>query len=193
MRDTVTVLGKDTLIQEGNLYSFMYKSLEWRTKMNKNIDVNFLKMHTISTELFYYPMWIAKILLIAERKPFPAKKIPNMIFVDAISGYRGLFSSIPVMVEKNVDSSKLVDNTINNLERAKQYIIDVQKKQINRAYVLKKPDYHLEDLFLAYIPIWRVRVEGPSFQRRFFINSNTGESEEYMSKLWENGTWLELG
>lgn len=75
-------------------------------------------------------MWVAKMLVIAERKPFPPRVTPNMGFVDAVSGYRGLFTSVPPF--QSVNSDGLVARPILQSEDQLQpYIQDLQS-QINK-------------------------------------------------------------
>ncbi|MFC4557645.1 hypothetical protein ACFO3D_05410 [Virgibacillus kekensis] len=188
--EKIGVIGKKEKITERDIYPHMYKALKWRTRINKSITEEYLNEHTVSKALFYHPIWLAKILLIARRPPFPPKKIPNMIFVDAVSGYRGLISSIPGTVIQEVDPQPLISPKINEQDAVKRYVEDVQINQINRSYVLKKPEYDLRDLSLVYLPLWRVKVESDLLTKEFTINANTGESEEYMSSLWDSNKLL---
>lgn len=188
---TITLLGSNKLISEDKLYLYMYKALKWSQKMNKEINSTFLKNHITDKELFYHPLWIAKNLVIATRRPFPPKKIPKMIFVDAISGYRGMLSTVPETVSIHVKPEHLTNIGIIE-EDVKKYIKDVQEKQINRSYVLKKPDHKLIELSLVYLPLWRVNVKSDMLNKEFIINANTGESEEYMVTFWQENKWMRI-
>lgn len=188
---TITLLGSNKLISEDKLYLYMYKALKWSQKMNKEINSTFLKNHITDKELFYHPLWIAKTLVIAGRRPFPPKKIPKMIFVDAISGYRGMLSTVPQTVSIHVKPEHLTNIGIIE-EDVKKYIKDVQEKQINRSYVLKKPDHKLIELSLVYLPLWRVNVKSDMLNKEFIINANTGESEEYMVTFWQENKWMRI-
>lgn len=188
---TITLLGSNKLISEDKLYLYMYKALKWSQKMNKEINSTFLKNHITDKELFYHPLWIAKTLVIAGRRPFPPKKIPKMIFVDAISGYRGMLSTVPETVSIHVKPEHLTNIGIIE-EDVKKYIKDVQEKQINRSYVLKKPDHKLIELSLVYLPLWRVNVKSDMLNKEFIINANTGESEEYMVTFWQENKWMRI-
>lgn len=188
---TITLLGSNKLISEDKLYLYMYKALKWSQKMNKEINSTFLKNHITDKELFYHPLWIAKTLVIAARRPFPPKKIPKMIFVDAISGYRGMLSTVPETVSIHVKPEHLTNIGIIE-EDVKKYIKDVQEKQINRSYVLKKPDHKLIELSLVYLPLWRVNVKSDMLNKEFIINANTGESEEYMVTFWQENKWMRI-
>jgi len=184
MKTTITMLGKKEIISGEKLYLYLYKSLKWSDKMKKDINRNNLKKHVTSKELFYHPLWIAKTLIIAERFPFPPKKIPRMIFVDAISGYRGMLSTVPHTTEVKLEKSQMIKNRITE-EQVHKYIKDVQEKQINRSYILKKPKHRMIELTLVYLPLWRVNVHSDIIKKEFIINANTGESEEYMVRFYE--------
>ncbi|MCP3027144.1 hypothetical protein [Halobacillus sp. A5] len=184
------LIGTGGGINEEDLPHIIYKSLGVQGKVNRNIDTAYIKRHITYAKRLYHPMWTAKLLVIADRKPFPPRKKPNMVFIDAVSGYRGLFSSIPVMNEITLEHGEAAMAQITKQQAKDTYIPDIQQNQINRSYVLKKPRYQLEELFLAYLPLWKVEVDSRILKERFIINANTGESEEYLSKLWRSGKWL---
>ncbi|MFC7321656.1 hypothetical protein [Halobacillus campisalis] len=186
---SLRLIGTGGGITEADLPKTIYKNVGVQQKMNRSIDADYIKKHMTSVKRVYHPMWIAKLLVIADRKPFPPRKKPNMAFVDAVSGYRGLFSSVPPMNEIEVESGEVVPAQLTKQQVEDIYVVDVQQKQINRSYVLKKPRYHLEDLFLTYLPLWKVSVDSGYLTKEFFINANTGDSEEYMSKLWGGAEW----
>lgn len=182
---TIKRIGDTSLISEEELYKYLHKSMRLRSKMNKEINLNYLKQHTIQRELIYHPFWIAKVLVIAERSPFPSKKTPNVIFVDAISGYRGLFSKIPPIKDEIVDRNQSVKMVIAEEKEAMKYVKHVQEKQINRSYVLKKPIHEVKEILPVYLPLWKVEIKSELVDDTFFINGNTGESEKYLSERWE--------
>ncbi len=187
---TLRLIGTGKGIQEEDLPKSIYKMLGVQAKMNRTIDTHYIKQHIKEAKRFYHPLWVAKLLVIADRKPFPPRKKPNMVFVDAVSGYRGLFPSIPPMNETQVERAEAATPQITKQQVEQKYIIDVQQNQINRSYVLKKPRYHLEDVFLTYLPLWEVEVDSDYLSKTFVINANTGDSEEYMSGLWGSGELL---
>jgi len=191
-KKTITLLGKNKLISHDRLYFHMYKALKWSEKLKRNVNSSYLKRNMTNQELFYHPLWIAKTLVIAGRSPFPPKKIPKMIFVDAISGYRGMLSTVPDMVDIDVKPKELNEVGI-TVEEAEKYIKDVQEKQINRSYVLKKPDHQLVELSLVHLPLWKVIVKSDVVNKEFIINANTGESEEYMGNFWQESKWMRIG
>src|SRR5690625_3082941 len=191
-KKTITLLGKNKLISHDRLYFHMYKALKWSEKLKRNVNSSYLKRNMTNQELFYHPLWIAKTLVIAGRSPFPPKKIPKMIFVDAISGYRGMLSTVPDMVDIDVKPKELNEVGI-TAEEAEKYIKDVQEKQINRSYVLKKPDHQLVELSLVHLPLWKVIVKSDVVNKEFIINANTGESEEYMGNFWQESKWMRIG
>lgn len=189
--EEIILLGNNQLILEDNLHSYMYKALKWSEKLRKNVNRPFLKKHMTNKELVYHPLWIAKTLVLAGRHPFPPKKIPKMVFVDALSGYRGMLSTVPETSTLKVTSNQLIEADIFE-EEAKKYIIDVQEKQINRSYVLKKPDHQLVDISLHYLPLWKTTVKSTIFNKDFIINANTGESEEHMGKFWADRNRMKI-
>ncbi len=178
-------IGDTALIGEAELYKFVQKALPIKFRMNKSLDETVLKQSG-KAELIYHPFWLAKTLVIAERPPFQPKKLPNMIFVDGVSGYRGVFSKVPAMSELEVNKMDVQPLVITNEEEAKKYIQDVQVRQINRSYLLKKPKHEIVEISIGYVPIWKVLVRTPMFHETFYINANTGESEKYMAQRWQS-------
>jgi hypothetical protein len=167
------------------LYKSIYKSMGWMRRFNKMSKPSSIQEQVIRRELFYHPFWIVKNLVIAERPPFPPRKMPNIIFIDAVSGYRGLFTTIPPMQEEEVEIERLVAPEISE-EVLDKYIRNVQHKQINRSYILKKPLHEVKEVSLVYLPIWKVQVKGEIGPETFYINANTGESEKFMSERWKS-------
>lgn len=175
------------LISASQVYTSIYKSLGMKRKFNQSLTPDFIRDHTVEKELIYHPFWIAKNLVIAERPPFPPRKMPNVIFVDAVSGYRGLFSTIPPITKEEVEVDNLVTLGITEKKEVHKYIKNVQEKQINRSYILKKPIHEIKEVSLVYLPIWKVKVKSDEIDGYFYINGNTGESEKFMSDRWKSG------
>lgn len=175
-----------TYISEKKLYKSIYKSLGLKVRMNKTITVDYLKKHTTSKSLLYHPFWMVKNMVLADRPPFPPKKIPSMIFVDAVSGYRGIFSHVSPVSEESVDDGAIVEPSIREAE-VDRYIEDVRTKQINKQYLLKKPRHEIVETSMAYLPIYKVVVGSPEVNKTFYINGNTGESEQFLSERWHSG------
>lgn len=169
------------------LYKAVYKSLGLKGKLSKRVNQDYIREHVHHEELIYHPFWMVKNLVVAERPPFASKKIPRIIFVDAVSGYRGIFSHVPPLTDEAVDDGQLTSLQIDSEEAVSKYIKDVQVKQINRSYILKKPLHEIKETSLVYLPIWKVRLKSSEFNRTFFINKNTGESEQFLSERWWNG------
>lgn len=178
-------IGK-THISEKELYQSIYKSLGMKARLNKTINADYLKKNTTSATLLYHPFWMVKNLVLADRPPFPPKKIPRMIFIDAVSGYRGIFSHVPPVSEEAVDEEKIVEALIRE-EAVDQYAEDVRAKQIDKQYLLKKPRHEALETALVYLPIHKVVVESAEVNKTFYINGNTGESEQFLSERWKNG------
>ncbi|MGI8314296.1 hypothetical protein [Halobacillus mangrovi] len=184
----VSILGEES-IMEKDLPGHMYKNLKPSLKWNRQLNEEILRQGIIKKEKMYHPMWVVKMLVIADRKPFPPKIKPNMAFIDAVSGYRGLFPSIPPITSKEVSESKLKRADITKQDLLKRYVIDVQDKQINRNYILKKPRYEIKETELVYLPLWEVAVDTNFLTTTFIINGNTGESEDLLFKLWQSNEW----
>ncbi|KGP91811.1 hypothetical protein N780_15665 [Pontibacillus chungwhensis BH030062] len=184
----VTILGEEK-IQETDLPTSIYKSVKPTLRWNRNFSQKTVQEGMIKKERVYHPMWIVKLLVIADRKPFKSKVTPNMVFIDAISGYRGLFPSIPPTAQKQVNSSDVKKAVISKDDLFTRYLPDVQDKQINRNYVLKKPRYEIKEAELVYVPLWEVELHTPFLTKSYYINGNTGESEELMLELTQSNTW----
>ncbi len=189
MKEKIVLLGKGNLIPENELAKHAYRAMKWNVKWKRGLNEEFFRKHMRETELIFHPLWVAKLLVIAARSPFPPKKTPMMGFVDAVSGYRGLLSAMPHMTEFEADPDKIVSPVIHS-EKVTKYIQDIQQKQINRQYLLKKPKHQIVELCLLYLPLWKVNVQSNQLQEIIYINANTGESEDYMSKQWKTEKWL---
>lgn len=173
-------------ITEKALYRSVYKSLGMKARWNKNLSAEYMKEHTTSEKLLYHPFWAVKNLVVADRPPFPPRKIPRMIFVDAVSGYRGIFSHVPVLTDEEAGEGQIVAPYIME-EDLHKYAEDVRKKQIDKQYLLKKPGHETVETTLVYLPIYEVKVKSPEVEGTFYINANTGESEQFLSERWRDG------
>lgn len=188
----LTLLGKNKLINKKSLAKYVHQSLPLRLKFNRQMNKEHIAKHLCIHDMIYHPFWIAKTLVIAERKPFPPKKSPNMIFIDAVSYYRGLFANIPELTEVVVDQSKTIVKAELKKEDVVRYVQDVQISQINRTYLLKKPRHKIVDFFIVYLPLWFVTINSPRWQEKLYINANTGEVEDHLGKLWQTRRKLTL-
>lgn len=177
-------IGSET-ISDKILYKAIYKSIGVKRRFNKAWSPDYIRNHLVKKELIYHPFWIVKNLVVAARPPFPPKKTPNIIFIDAVSGYRGLFTKIPPLKNEEVEMDVLVTVQLPE-EELDKYIKNVQQKQINRSYVLKKPHHEVKEVSLVYLPIWKAKIKGDQINETFYINGNSGESEKYMSERWKN-------
>lgn len=178
-------IGERTITKKKQARLLAYKSIPWRDRIFKKMSKQEVKDKG-HLHLFYHPIWLAKTLVIAERPPFPPKKMPNMIFVDAVSGYRGIFSNIPSIKGKKVSKEMVGQCKITTKEQVVKYIEDVQLHQINRSYLLKKPKHKIVDIELCYLPLWEVKVDTSSGPRSYFLNANTAKDENYMAKKWQD-------
>jgi hypothetical protein len=149
-----------------------------------------LRDAVIDQELLYHPLWLGKVLTLADRPPFPPKRVPNAAFVDAVSGYRGVLERIPDVNYGACDGGQQVKAVIDTEQKARRYVQAVLHT-VNRGYVLKKPRHQLASLELLSMPLWRVTVEVPE-RRVLYVNAVTGEPETYMARQWESTKWLSL-
>ncbi|QQK77735.1 hypothetical protein HUG15_20535 [Salicibibacter cibarius] len=186
MEKNIQVIKGKEMIAEEQLDSMIYKSLRWRQK--RTMPRRAIHQYISEKHYFYHPMWIIKLLIIAERKPFPPRITPNMAFVDAFSGYRGLFTNVPPTEQKLVKDGALVTPKIETEDQVDKYVKQVQRN-INRKYLLKKPKYEIKDTFLVYLPLWFTELKIKGRKQSFIFNANTGESEEYMARLWKSSEW----
>lgn len=184
----VSLLGEDT-VSEKELPTHIYKSLQPPLKWNRQLNEAAVEKGIVKKEKIYHPMWIVKMLVIADRKPFPPRIKPNMAFIDAVSGYRGLFPNVPPITGAEVPTTELEKAVITKQELLEKYVTNVQEKQINRSYVLKKPRYELKETEMVYLPLWKVEVDTDFLTKTFIINGNTGESEDLLMKLWKSNEW----
>jgi hypothetical protein len=149
-----------------------------------------LRQCVTDQELIYHPLWLGKVLTLADRPPFPPKQIPNAAFVDAVSGYRGVLERIPEVSPGANDDGRQVKPVINTEHQAKRYVQAVMHT-VNRGYVLKKPQHQLVSLELLYLPLWKVTAEVPE-RRVVHVNAVTGDPETYMARQWQSPDWLPL-
>lgn len=184
MTQTIKRIGEKN-ITEDKLIKSIYKSLGAKQKLSRRINTSYIRAHITDQELIYHPFWMVKSLIVAARPPFPPKKIPRMIFIDAVSGYRGIFSHVPPITEEAADGS-IVPPFLQNEEDIDIYIRHVQEKQINKQYLLKKPEHEIVERTLAHLPIFKVSVESAEINDVFYINANTGESEDFLSERWRS-------
>lgn len=181
----VKQIGDWQVVTDENLHQFVYKNLGIKHKLKVNKEQ--VREQIVEKELLYHPLWLAKTFVIADRPPFSPKKMPNIIFVDAVSGYRGVFQKVPKMQGIEIDEDCAVRKRIDKDDCERKYLKDVQENQINRSYILKKPRHEIVDVYPAYLPIWKVAVESELFRETLYLNANTGEHEKYMSERWANG------
>lgn len=144
----------------------------------------------VSKELVHHPLWLGKVLTYADRPPFPPKRTPNVVFVDAVSGYRGVLERVPA-VDRDIHASRdETKSVIDSQEQAKRYVRAVLHT-VNRGYVLKKPQHELTSLELVLLPLWQVKLNLDE-SRVVYVNAVTGEPESYMARLWGTGSWRSL-
>ncbi|WP_150462143.1 hypothetical protein [Nesterenkonia ebinurensis] len=148
-----------------------------------------------SRKLIHHPIWLAKILSYADRPPFPPKVRPNVVFIDAVSGYRGVMETIPPLRDPLGDDDAAAHQSalkITTAEQTRPYIKAVLDK-VDRSYMMKKPRHSIEEITLVYLPLWRVKLDLAEGPDELIINANTGEPETYMADQWSASSWLSLG
>lgn len=185
--ESIAIIGEKVNVSENDLFKHVYKAIGMKARMNRTIDENYVRQHTKVCTLVYHPFWLAKTLVIADRPPFQPRTLPNMIFVDAVSGYRGVFSRIPPITDQQMNHRDRVQMRISKKDDVTKYVKNVQEKQINRSYILKKPRHEIKEIFLVYLPLWKVAVRSGLINETFYINANTGESEKFMAERWQHG------
>lgn len=188
----IHVIGDNECIDNKQLYAYIYKSVHLVAKLKKDVTIAFLKTNTNNKELIFHPMWLAQMLVIADRKPFPPKQSSINCFIDAVSGYRGLLTSDMRISRHIVDESKVISPKIKAAYEVEKYIQDVQRTQINRSYILKKPKHRIIHYSLVYLPLWKIDINSDYVSNPLFLNANTGESEKYLSSQWETNRWLKV-
>ncbi|HLR97238.1 MAG TPA: hypothetical protein VK053_22135, partial [Jiangellaceae bacterium] len=110
---------------------------------------------TSNGEFLLHPMWIAQAEVIADRPPLRPVVRPTLIFVDAVSEYRGQLTTVPHTQQVDRHASTVHRVRIRDEQRARELVQDVQTQQINRSYVLRKPRHEIRRLELLYLPLWR--------------------------------------
>jgi hypothetical protein len=135
-------------------------------------------------ELLLHPMWLAWAEVIADRPPFRPVIRPTVIFVDAVSGYRGQLTTVPHTQELDRDVGTVRQARVRDERRARELVQDVQTQQINRSYVLRKPRHAIRRLEMLYLPLWRFDPGGGG--EVAVINAVTGDDEAYLASRWDH-------
>lgn len=132
-------------------------------------------------DLLLHPMWIAWSDVLAERPPFRTAVRPSVIFVDAVSEYRGLLASVPHTQVLDGREVQVHRATVTRV-RARELVTDVQQSQINRTYLLRKPRHELRRLELSHLPVWRFDPRGG--EPVAYVNAVSGADESYLAGRW---------
>src|SRR5699024_87311 len=120
--------------------------------------------------------------------PFKAKVIPNLVFVDAVSGYRGVLEVMPALTEQLPPEATTTEPVLNAAGQVEPYVQTVLRK-IDRNYMLKRPRHEITELTLAYLPLWKLTLDlGGGTE--VFINGNNGELETFLASLWGTSSWF---
>ncbi|MFB4159013.1 hypothetical protein ACE1TF_03930 [Geomicrobium sp. JSM 1781026] len=153
-----------------------------RKQVRKSFKV---KMATDELEQFmkrkqkvFYPIWVVKLQVIAERKPFSPKITAMTAFIDAISGHHQLHTDAPSFEYIGAIGVKIPPK-LSSVKQIEPYIANI-KTHLNKKYMNKKPDYLIEDSFLSYMPLWEYEVKYRGLTKTFALNATTGEPEQHL-------------
>lgn len=172
------------IVLKGIRESLGVKKWRWR-------DLSKLRDAITKQQLIHHPLWLGKVVTYADRPPFPPKKTPNVVFVDAVSGYRGVLERVPTVTEGiGGDNEMQVSPVIVASAHAEQFVQAVLHT-LNRGYVLKKPKHELAALDMVLLPLWKVTLDLDK-PHTAYLNAVTGEPESYLARLWGSDSWLSL-
>lgn len=127
------------------------------------------------TQYVFVPFWFIKVASYADRIPFPPKVRRYVIYIDAISGERGLTDRFPRTEERDageyrVRSPYMKEDTI------KPMVDDLVESLILRRYLLKRPSVEVMDPELVYLPHYYVRVRtADEAIRMYAVNALSAE------------------
>ena len=187
-RADVPVIGGEHPLSDAALAKGVRSALG--TRRRRQLTSAALSVSISSRTLLHHPMWLAKILTAADRPPFKPKVTPNVVFVDAVSGYRGVLEVVPGLSAAVPDDATGLAPVIRTADEAGGYVQAVLRK-INRNYLVKKPRHTVDDLFLAFLPIWKVELDLDG-ATQVYINGNNGEPETYLAAQWGTDAWLDV-
>ena len=142
-------------------------------------------------------MWVAWAEVVAARPPLAPLVRPTMIFVDAVSEYRGVLGVVPRTQRLTIDGPRVLregrtlveDERVTvpaprlDRDRAAEMVTEVQRGQIDRTYLLRKPQHRTRRLELLHLPVWRFASPGTGIPERV-VNAVTGEDEGYLAARW---------
>ncbi|MGC5585922.1 hypothetical protein [Ornithinimicrobium sp. W1665] len=152
-------------------------------------------------QLLLHPIWVARVEVIADRPPFAPLVRRRLVFVDGVSEYRGLLEAVPpvrqVAVQEEAWGSHAgrageyrarmdgelvaVHRTVVDRDRAVELVQDVQVRQINRSYALRKPRHRILDVVIQHLPLWRFQTRTGHVAT---VNAVTGADESYLASRW---------
>lgn len=152
-------------------------------------------------QLLLNPIWVARVEVVADRPPFAPLVRPRLIFVDGVSEYRGLLESVPPVREVAVQEDPAgshaapvgeyrarmdgeliaVHRNVVDRDRALELVQDVQMRQINRSYALRKPRHRILDIVVQHLPLWRLETTTGAVAT---VNAVTGADESYLASRW---------
>lgn len=120
-----------------------------------------------------------------------------MVFVDGVSEYRGILGTVPptqTLAVTDSDELEAADGvtlashvvrprSLVDRARAQDLVTDVQTRQINRSYLLRKPQHRTRRLELLRLPLWRLGSSDGTGSTRW-VNAVTGDDERFLAAQW---------
>ena len=188
LRTRPPVIGGEEPLDEEAILAGAHRGLGMLRRLR--VSRGRLRSADASMRLVHHPMWLAKVVSYADRPPFPAKAKPNVVFVDAVSGYRGVLETMPALTKLVPAGHDTPEPVVASEPDARRYVAAVLRR-VDRSYLLKKPRHVIRDLTIAFLPLWHVRVDLDG-GIECVVNGNTGEPETYMASLWGSREWLDV-
>jgi len=147
----------DNPVRQEELQGLLYPQIvsRWQRLLpaGKKTPVNI-----VDTKYVFHPFWFIKAVSYADRIPFPPKVRRYVIYIDAVSGERGLTDRFPQIEQQTagihtVRSPQLIKDNI------KPLVDDLVESLILRRYLLKRPTVEVMDPELIYLPFYYVRIK----------------------------------
>lgn len=154
-KETVPVaIGNNPVRQEGlpKLLHFYGMPLWRRLLLGRKEEVQLLE-----TQYVLHPFWFIKVAAYADRLPFSPKLRRHVLYIDAVTGERGLTDRFPEIEKKTRTGKKIVPPLLKD-EDVKQMTEELIENLILRTYLLKRPRIEVAGRELVYLPHYQVRV-----------------------------------
>jgi hypothetical protein len=123
----------------------------------------------------YYPFWFIKAEAYADRSPFSPKLRRHVLYIDAMTGDRGLTNQFPKIEQKSKTKIDVLSPRFNK-EKVDNLINELVEDFILRPYLLKRPTVKIVGKELIYLHYYLVNVKTKSDVRySLSVNSLSGE------------------